>query len=79
MNKYARRKINGSDIRLDAGDNVVIENHHQPIIGCRTFVTTRVLREKRSRSNYRGVKKYDNVYSGFLDGNLHRPAEYGIG
>lgn len=79
MNKYTRRKINGLDIRLDAGDNVVIENHHQPIIGCRTFATTRAFREKRSRSNYRGVKKYDNVYSGFLDGNLHRPAEYGIG
>ena len=30
-------------------------------------------------SNYRGVKKYDNVYSGLLDGNRHRPAEYGIG
>ena len=65
--KYTRRKINGSDIRLDAGDNVVIENHHQPIIDYRTFATTRVLREKRSRSNYRGVKKYDNVYSGFLE------------
>lgn len=79
MNKYTRRKINESDIRLDAGDNVVIENHHQPTIGCRTFATTRAFREKRSRSNYRGVKKYDNVYSGFLDGNLRRPAEYGIG
>lgn len=56
-----------------------IENHHQPIIGYRTFATTRALREKRSRSNYRGVKKHDNVYSGFLDGNLRRPAEYGIG
>ena len=65
--KYTRRKINGSDIRLDAGDNVVIENHHQPIIDYRTFATTRALREKRSRSNYRGVKKYDNVYSGFWE------------
>lgn len=65
--KYTRRKINGSDIRLDAGDNVVIENHHQPIIDYRTFATTRALREKRSLSNYRGVKKYDNVYSGFLE------------
>ena len=41
------------------------KNHHQPIIGYRTVATTRALREKRSRSNYRGVKKYDNVYSGF--------------
>lgn len=55
------------------------KNHHQPIIGYRTFATTRPPREKHSRSNYRGVKKYDNVYSGFSDGNLHRPAEYGIG
>ena len=64
--KYTRRKINGSDIRLDAGDNVVIENHHQPIIDYRTFAATRALREKRTTANYRGVKKYDNVYSGFL-------------
>ena len=64
--KYTRRKINGSDIKLDAGDNVVIENHHQPIIDYRTFATTRALREKRTTANYRGVKKYDNVYSGFL-------------
>lgn len=64
--KYARRKINGADVKLDAEENVVIENHHQAIIDYRTFATTRTLREKRSRSNYRGVKKYDNVYSGFL-------------
>ena len=64
--KYTRRKINGADVKLDAEENVVIENHHQAIIDYRTFATTRTLREKRSRSNYRGVKKYDNVYSGFL-------------
>ena len=64
--KYTRRKINGADVKLDAEENVVIENHHQAIIDYRTFATTRTLREKRSRNNYRGVKKYDNVYSGFL-------------
>ena len=64
--KYTRKKINGVDVKLDAEENVVIENHHQAIIDYRTFATTRTLREKRSRSNYRGVKKYDNVYSGFL-------------
>ena len=64
--KYTRRKINGADVKLDAEENVVIENHHQAIIDYRTFATTRTLRGKRSRSNYRGVKKYDNVYSGFL-------------
>lgn len=64
--KTTRAKINGKDVRRDDGEHIVIENHHQPILDYRTFATTRALREKRSRSNYRGVKKYDNVYSGFL-------------
>ena len=35
-------------------------------IDYRTFATTMALREKRTRSNYRGIKINDNVYSGFL-------------
>lgn len=65
--KYTRRKINGKDVKLDEDEHIVIENHHQPIIDYRTFATTRALREKRTTSHYRGVKKYDNVYSGFLE------------
>ena len=65
--KYTRAKINGKDVRRDDGEQIVIENHHQPIINYRTFATTRALREKRSRNNYRGVKINDNVYSGFLE------------
>ena len=64
--KYTRAKINGKDVKRDEEEHIVIENHHQPIIDYRTFATTRALREKRSTANYRGVKKYDNVYSGFL-------------
>ena len=64
--KYTRKKINGKDVRQEEEEQIVIENHHQAIIDYRTFATTRALREKRSTSNYRGVKKYDNVYSGFL-------------
>ena len=64
--KYTRAKINGKDIKRDEMEQIVIENHHQPIIDYRTFATTRALREQRTRSNYRGVKKYDNPYSGFL-------------
>ena len=64
--KYTRRKINGKDVRRDEEEQIVIENHHQSIIDYRTFATTRALREKRSTSHYRGVKKYDNTYSGFL-------------
>ena len=64
--KYTRKKINGADMKLDEGEHIVIENHHQPIIDYRTFATTRALREKRTTAHYRGVKKNDNVYSGFL-------------
>lgn len=64
--KYSRKKINGKDILQDVDEQIVIEKHHQAIIDYRTFATTRALREKRSTSHYRGIKKYDNVYSGFL-------------
>ena len=64
--KYTRTKINGKDVRQGDAEHIVIENHHQAIIDYRTFATTRALREKRTTSNYRGVKKNDNVYSGFL-------------
>ncbi len=64
--KYTRKKINGKDVRQEEEEQIVIEHHHQAILDYRTFATTRALREKRSTSNYRGVKKYDNVYSGFL-------------
>ena len=65
--KYTRAKINGKDIKRDDGEHIVIENHHPAIIDYRTFATTMALREKRTRSNYRGVKINDNVYSGFLE------------
>ncbi|HIS51498.1 MAG TPA: recombinase family protein [Candidatus Onthomonas avicola] len=65
--KYTRAKINGKEVRRDDGEHIVIENHHQAIIEYRTFAITRALREKRTRSNYRGVKINDNVYSGFLE------------
>ena len=64
--KYTRRKINGKDVRRDEEEQIVIEDHHQAIIDYRTFATTRALREKRSTSHYRGIKKYDNAWSGFL-------------
>ena len=65
--KYARKKINGKDVRRDELEHIVIEHHHQPIIDYRTFATARALRESRSTAHYRGQKKYDNVYSGFLE------------
>lgn len=65
--KYKRKKINGKDVKVDPSDHIVIEDHHQAIIDYRTFATVRALMQSRSKNNYRGQKKYDNVYSGFLE------------
>ena len=64
--KYTRKKINGEDVKLDESEHIVIENHHQAIIKYQEFATVKALMESRSTNNYRGQKKYDNVYSGFL-------------
>ena len=66
QSKYTRKKTNGKDIKKDADEQIVIENHHQPIISYRDFRIAEELRRSRSRSDYRGVKKYENTYSGFL-------------
>ena len=65
--KYTRKKINGKEVRRDELDHIVIEHHHQEIVDYRTFATARALRDSRSTAHYRGQKKYDNTYSGFLE------------
>ena len=65
--KYTRKKINGKEVKRDELDHIIIEHHHQEIIDYRTFATARALRESRSTAHYRGQKKYDNTYSGFLE------------
>ncbi len=65
--KYTRRKINGRDVRRDAEEHIVIERHHQAIIDYRTFALARAQLAERTRAHYRGQKKYDNAYSGFLE------------
>ena len=64
--KYTRPKINGKDVRRDVEDQIVIENHHQPIISYRDFRIVEELRRTRSKSDYRGVKKYENTYTNLL-------------
>ncbi len=64
--KYNRKKINGVDIKLDESDHIVFENNHDPIVDFRTFSATQEGLKKRTTDHYRGIKKNDNVYSGFL-------------
>ena len=64
--KYKRRKINGADFKTDESEHIVFENHHEPIVDYRLFSTVQKQLESRTEGHYRGVKKYDNVYSGFI-------------
>ncbi len=64
--KYKRRKINGADFRTDESEHIVFENHHEPIADYKLFCTVQRQLENRTSGHYRGIKKYDNVYSGFL-------------
>lgn len=66
QHKYARKKINGADIKIENDEHIVIENHHEAIIEPRVFSMTREQREARTKSNYRGVKINENAYSGYL-------------
>lgn len=64
--KYRRKKINGSDEKLQETDHIVIANNHESIVDYKIFSAVQEQMKLRSTSNYRGVKKYDNVYTGHL-------------
>lgn len=66
QHKFHRKKINGQDVALDESEHIVFENHHPAIVDYRLFATAREQLKKRTTSSYRGTKKYDNTYSGFL-------------
>lgn len=66
QHKYTRTIINGNDKKLSEDENYVFEKHHKPIIDDKTFLKTQELLKHRTTTNYRGVKKYENTYSGYL-------------
>lgn len=66
QHKYQRTKINGADAKLSEKENIVFEKHHKPIIDDRTFLYTQEQLKKRTAAHYRGVKKYETPYTGYL-------------
>lgn len=64
--KYERVKINGMDRKTDKSQELAIENHHPAIIDPARFQAAQEAHSRRTTSHYRGKKKNQNVYSGFL-------------
>lgn len=56
QHKYKRKKINGSDVKVNPEENYVFENHHEPIIDNKTWLLTQDLLKQRTASHYRGIK-----------------------
>lgn len=64
--KYTRKKINGEAIKIDEDEHIIFENNHESIIDSQTFQSVQADLKKRSTTHYRGIRKYENPYSGVL-------------
>ncbi len=65
--KYTRKKINGKDIKKDVSDHKVFPNAHEAIVDEKTFLLVQQMMKTRTKTNYRGQRKYDNFYSGIME------------
>lgn len=64
--KYARRKINGRNIKKNVEDHIVFEKNHEPIVDYDVFITAQNFMKERSRNHYSGERKYPCNYSGYV-------------
>ena len=63
---WKRKGINKADVRTDIKEHFVFENHHEAIIDTETFMLAQENYIHRSTTHYKGVRKYEHPYSGFL-------------
>lgn len=64
--KTSRVRINGKDAKTNPEDHIVIQDHHPAIITPSTFHQVQEQRRLRSKTNYRGVRKYEHPYTGLM-------------
>ena len=87
---YSRPGINKADKKLPKEENIVFENHHEPIIDMETFKKAQERLSHNNKTHYRGVRKYQNPYTGrifcadcgspmFSTSNPNRPDGYVCG
>ncbi len=67
-NKYSRRGINGTDKQVDKEKQFVFEDFHEPILTKELFYKVQEIHNSRKeeKTHYRGMKKYDNDYTGLM-------------
>lgn len=66
QHKFKRKNINGADVKTQKNEQYVFEGHHEAIIDYKTFRYVQEQLTQRAKTHYRGVKKYETPYTGFL-------------
>ena len=64
--KTTRKKINGDGVKRPEEEQLLFLEHHEPIIAPSLYAQTQLLMQNRTKNYYRGIKKYENPYSGLL-------------
>lgn len=64
--QWRRQGINKADRRVPESEQTVFPNHHPPILTNDLFAQVVEQLRQRTKTNYRGVKKYAHTYTGFL-------------
>ncbi|MGE4549557.1 MAG: recombinase family protein [Intestinibacillus sp.] len=63
---WERRGINKTDRRTEPSRQFVFEDHHAPILDKAVFAQAVQNKSRRTRTHYRGERKYPHTYSGLL-------------
>lgn len=58
--------IRGKRVNRDKSENIIFENHHEPIIDKETFYLAQKLKEERATKHHKGVRKYHNIFVGLV-------------
>jgi DNA invertase Pin-like site-specific DNA recombinase len=64
--KTRRAGIHGKCVMRDKSEYIRFENHHEPIIDKETFYLAQKLKEERTHKHYKGVRKYNNIFTGLV-------------
>jgi len=64
--KIERQLVHGRDQKIKREDQNIFENHHEAIITKERYYQIQELTQNRYRTNYRGNKKYNNLFTSFL-------------
>lgn len=58
--------IHGKRVNRDKSENIIFENHHEPIIDKKTFYLAQRLKQERATKHHKGVRKYNNIFTGLV-------------